>query len=136
VDYSIGKDDNQNFKSDFENYTKAIQLVQAKQTEQAIIIFKDLDGKYPKNVYINKYLGLAYTLEGDYKMGLSYFQECLAMNPATQLDPSFMLQYGQILYYNGEFEKAKEVFNVLNSDEHYKQVIDDFLSKSNVKGQH
>jgi tetratricopeptide (TPR) repeat protein len=136
--FSIGKSHNIKSEIEFENYTYAVELIQSNEAEKAIGILKQLDEQYPENVFIKRYLGLAYTSTGDSSTGASYFQECLAINPAIQLDVVFMLQYGETLYYNGEYEKAKVVSDMslqLNNVESYKNRIDNLISMINEKRQ-
>jgi predicted Zn-dependent protease len=134
--YYLGKEFNQEKQTDFENYTYAIQLIQAKQSDRAIVILKTLDEKYPENIYIYKYLGLAYTQEGDAKTGLTYFQEMLTLNPIVELDPSFMLQYGEVLYYNEKYKEAEVVLETAINKGNvgtFKEQMTDLLSKIKKK---
>lgn len=134
--FYLGKENNRKSKMDFDNYTYAIELINPNQAEMAIGILKQLDEKYPDNIFIKGKLGLASTYAGDPNSGSSYFQECLRLNPSMQLDVLFMLQYGEILNYNAEYEKAMVVLEKslqLPSVGSNKVQIENLLSTINEK---
>jgi tetratricopeptide (TPR) repeat protein len=107
ITFYIGKSENMDSKNDFDSYSNAVQLINSNQTEQAILQLKVLIEKYPNNSYITRMLGIAYSSSGDFKLASYYCQESLKLHPTLQLDIDFMVQYGEILYFNGEYKKAK-----------------------------
>jgi tetratricopeptide (TPR) repeat protein len=136
--FYIGSNNNAISKNDFESYTNAAQLIKAKQTENALMSLVELDNKYPENVFIMRLLGYAYTSSGNFKLGSSYFEKGLELNPMFQLDFYFMLQYGETLYYNGEYEKSRVVLEKCLELQHpktYEKKINSFLLKISQKGE-
>jgi tetratricopeptide (TPR) repeat protein len=119
-------------EGDFENYKNAKQLIYTNQGENAIMSLEVLDKQYPENVFILKSFGLAYASSGNALLASSYFQKCLQLNPTFQLDTVFMLNYGKVLYYKGDFRLAKVVLKQsLKTKEfdHYKVEINNLLTK-------
>lgn len=129
--YWKGKQQDQSYNREFQQYVEALQFIQQKQGEQAIQILKQLSNKYPDRYNISRYLGLSYALAGDFKRASFYYQKAIDQRPFLQVDPIFTLQFGEILYFNGEYAKARaylERSKQLPGTESYHSRINELLT--------
>lgn len=139
--YYIGKSNDADSESDFEGFNNSIQLIQSQGSENiqnAEITLNSLNNKYPNNFSINELLGVVNANSGNYNTALSYFQKCLKLNPTAQLYSNFMLQFGEVLYVNGEKDAAKIILEKslhLADVKPYKAEIKKLLSKLSTKGE-
>jgi len=126
-----GKKQDKEFQEDYVQYQQAIEWVKQNKGEQALSLLKPLAKKYPERYNIMRYTGLAYALKNDFKSASTYYQKAIDKRPFLQVDPMFTLQFGQILYFNGEYEKSKaylEKSKQLPGSEEYHPTIDMLLT--------
>ncbi|AEH46341.1 Tetratricopeptide repeat-containing protein [Parageobacillus thermoglucosidasius C56-YS93] len=142
VSYGIfkGKNQDQIYKNRYEQYIYAQHLLQEQKANEALPILKKLYRQYPDRYNIMRDLGLAYALAGDFSKASFYYDKALEQRPFLRIDPIFMVQFGEISYFNGEYAKAKvllEEARQLAGSEKYHQRIDELLtsiqSKSKVR---
>jgi predicted Zn-dependent protease len=132
--YFKGKAEDRQSNEDFQKYQQALQFIQKQDGESARKILLELKKNYPENVNVNRYLGLSNALVGQLKPALLYYQKALELNPFLQLDPLYTLQYGEILYFNGEYAKSKillEKTMQLSGSESYKERVNQLLTGIN-----
>lgn len=125
-----GQQQDEQFLKDYNEYQQAIQLMQQRQVEQALPILQSLSSKYPDRYNIMRTLGLAYAMKNDFHKAAFYYEKAIRKRPFLQQDPIFTLQFGEILYYKGEYAKAKaylEQSKKLPGSEMYHARIDELL---------
>ncbi|KPC99191.1 Tetratricopeptide repeat protein [Geobacillus sp. BCO2] len=127
-----GQQQDEQFLKDYTEYQQAVQLMQQGRAEQALPLLRSLLGKYPDRYNIMRTLGLAYAMKNDFQKAAFYYEKAIRKRPFLQQDPIFTLQFGEILYYNGEYAKAKaylEKSKQLPGSETYHARIDELLSQ-------
>ncbi|EQB94187.1 MULTISPECIES: tetratricopeptide repeat protein [Geobacillus] len=127
-----GQQQDEMFRNDYIEYQKAIQAMQQGRVEEALPQLQSLLDKYPDRYNIMRTLGLAYAMKNDFQKAAFYYDRAIQKRPFLQQDPIFTLQFGEILYYNGEYAKAKaylEQSRRLPGSEAYHTTIDHLLSE-------
>jgi Tfp pilus assembly protein PilF len=125
-----GERQNQEFKRHYIEYQQALQFIQQGNGEKALQLLQPLLEKYPDRYNIMRYLGLAYAIKEDFQQASLYYEKAIKQRPFLQEDPIFTLQFGEILYFNGEYAKAKaylEKSKQLPGSESYHSRIDELL---------
>ncbi|MBB5324196.1 putative Zn-dependent protease [Anoxybacillus tepidamans] len=129
--YWKGERQDQQFKQDYIQYQQAFEWIKQSNGEQALQLLQPLLKKYPDRYNIMRYVGLAYAMKNDFRRASLYYEKAITQRPFLQEDPIFTLQFGEILYFNGEYAKAKaylEKSKQLPGSENYHSRIDELLT--------
>jgi tetratricopeptide (TPR) repeat protein len=126
-----GESQDQEFKRDYIQYQQAFEFIKQGNGEQALQLLQPLLKKYPNRYNIMRNVGLAYAMKNDFQHASLYYEKAITQRPFLQEDPIFTLQFGEILYFNGEYAKAKaylEKSKQLPGSENYHSTIDELLT--------
>jgi predicted Zn-dependent protease len=130
----VGKKQNEERYNNYLQYNATIEELQKNNIDVGINSLQDLAGKYPDNYLLLRYLGLSYGLKEDYQTASSYYQRVVDQRPFIVMDPSFSLQYGQILFNIQEYSAAKQYFEhskTLGGSEDYLNQVEELLRLTN-----
>jgi tetratricopeptide (TPR) repeat protein len=138
VSYGIlkGKNQDQVYKNQYKQYIYAQYLLGEQKVDEALPVLKKLYKQHPERYNIMRDLGLAYALTGDFSKASFYYDKALKQRPFLQVDSIFMVQFGEISYFNGEYLKAKVVLEKakqLDGSQKYHQRIDELLASIQSK---
>ncbi|AXM89094.1 tetratricopeptide repeat protein [Anoxybacillus flavithermus] len=109
VCYSVweGSQQQRNFREDYEQYYQAFLFIKQSNGTEALKLLEPIAERYPDRYNIVRFVGLAYALTGDFQKASLYYEKAITLRPFLQEDPVFTLQYGEISYFNGEYQKAQ-----------------------------
>jgi tetratricopeptide (TPR) repeat protein len=129
-----GKRQNAERYNDNLQYKVSLEELQKNNIDVGINSLLDLSAKYPDNYLLLRYLGLSYGIKEDYQTAASYYQRVVDQRPFIVMDPSFSLQYGQILYNLKAYSAAKQYFEhskTLGGSEDYLNQVEELLRLTN-----
>jgi tetratricopeptide (TPR) repeat protein len=123
------------YKADNDAYLQATKYIQNAQGQEALTIMKALYVKYPEATNIVRFLGLSYGLVKDYPSAVNAFDKVVELKPFMVKDAIFNAQFGEMLYNNKEYAKAKAYFAAAldnNINETYKPTVMNYLTRITV----
>ncbi|QAV25722.1 hypothetical protein BTDUT50_02885 [Neobacillus thermocopriae] len=132
----VGRGQAKEFINDYARYEQAIEAIKEENGKLAIQLLNPLLEKYPNRYLLLHYLGLAYAIDNDFERAVSYYDKALQQRPFLQVDPIFTLQFGEILYFKGDYAKAKvflERSKQLNGSEPFHERIEQLLATINTQ---
>lgn len=96
------------------NYTKAYELVRAKQFDQAIVAMNNFISDYPNSEYgsnANYWLGELHLTQGDNQKAQQFFKQVVDKYPKSNKVSAAMLKLGFIYFDQGDYSAAKETLS-------------------------
>lgn len=124
----LGNKQDRTFQKNEELYRQMLNQIQETQYDEALLIGEELINNHRKSDAIYYLMGLAAANSGDVELASEYLRKSLDVNPYQVEDPMFMLQYGEILLFEGKNDEASLVLEhcmVLSPPETYP----DYLTK-------
>ncbi len=125
------------YKQEIAQYESGLQLLAESKPQEAEVVFGELYKEHPERYNVTHFLGLAYGMENKFKEAENYYQKALKMRPFLQVNPVFMMQYGQILFANKQYKGAKLVLEkckALPDSTAYHKDIDQLLLSISAMG--
>lgn len=132
----MGNKQNEEFKKDYLLYQSSLTMLQENQGVEAKKVLTTLAEKYPNQYIISRYAGLAYAMIGENQAAETYYQKAIDQRPFLQVDPMFILQFGEIAYFNENYAKAKAYLvesKRYSANKQYFQNIDGKLADIELK---
>lgn len=106
--FSIAGEQDKVNKNNYIHYQQAINLINHKKYGQAEIMLKQLDTNYQQQAFqVQEYLGLCALSRGNYTEAARYMNKAQEIRPALLTDQIFLVKYGELLYMQNEYSRAK-----------------------------
>ncbi|QOR66336.1 hypothetical protein IM538_21645 [Cytobacillus suaedae] len=102
----IGAKQEEEFLKDYQDYQTAIFHLSNNEFDKSNVLFEDLLKTHYKNYNVLKDYGLSLALSGKYSDSVTYYQKALDQRNALVRDPLFLAQFGEILYWNKDYNKS------------------------------
>ncbi len=99
---------------EFNDYSKGLEMVNAKQFDKAVAEFQKFQEAYSKSAYVNfaqYWIGEAYYMQADYPMAIKQYQKLLSNDPKSDKAASALYRQGMSFYQLQSFEDAKAFFS-------------------------
>lgn len=110
IEFSAAARQNTANKKNYIHYQQAAKLMQQKQFSQAQMVLTQLDNHFKESYQVLFRLGICAEAAGDYATAANYMHKVQQICPALLMDQTFLFQYGQVLYRQGEYNKARLYF--------------------------
>lgn len=104
-----GKKQDEKFLNGQITYNQALQYIEEEKYDQALPILKLVAKEYPSSSVVRYYLGSTFAIIGEWKSAAQEYQQILDLNPYMVEDPTFMIQFGNILINAEKLDEAKVV---------------------------
>lgn len=104
--HSIGKKQDEEYLYTYNEFHQAVELLKNNQFAEAKPLLLKIEKKHPHSFTVEHYLALSLANTGDTKKAARKMEKALQLNPYLSEDPTFMLQFAQILTFAHEKEKA------------------------------
>jgi predicted Zn-dependent protease len=113
--FFMGKKQDEQYATASQQYQAAIQLMNTKEGDvasnlsQAVHILENLKENQESSVVVAHNLGLAYAISQNYSEAAQEYKRAVELKPFLTQEPVFMLQFGEILFFNDNKQEAKVV---------------------------
>ncbi len=135
---NIGNKQDKVFAEEGNQYIYALHLIAENKVTEAEPLLKDLAEKHPDNYEVIWKYGTVHLLLKNFDQAQALFQEAQNDNVTLVRDPVFLAQYGEVLFNQGELEKAEiylEESLRFNSAEEVKNAVITMLANIEQKDQ-
>lgn len=95
------------FSEDNAQYRHALQLLSEGKADEAAQFLTSLVEEYPDNPELVWKYATLLSQKKDYEKAQTLFHKAQDKNLFLIRDPLFLAQYGEVLYRNGDYQKAK-----------------------------
>lgn len=107
VVFAMAAEQDKIHRANFANYQQAVQLINQGQYAPAEELMAQLDENSRATYQVLYYRAYCATNTGDYSLAADYMQKVRETRPAILTDQNYLQQYGTILYYLQEYQRAK-----------------------------
>jgi tetratricopeptide (TPR) repeat protein len=104
---SLGTKQDTTFQEHYQYYQLALQYIKEGNYQESAPIMHRLHEEYPESHLVSWYAGLSYAGLGDFVKASNLMQKSIDQRPFLLQDNLFTLQFGEVWYFLGEYEKSK-----------------------------
>jgi tetratricopeptide (TPR) repeat protein len=95
------------YRTDYQNYQQAIQLISQEKYDAAEKIFAQLDPGSRASYQVLYSRGYCAMKNGDYSSAADFMQKVREISPSYLANQIYLQQYGTILYHLQDYQRAK-----------------------------
>jgi Tfp pilus assembly protein PilF len=105
--FSVAAEQDKAFSENYKLHQQASSLMSEGKYAQAQVLLTQLDQDSQDNYEVLFWLGICSGIAGDYTTGINYLQRAQEARPALVRKQIFLMGYGKLLYYHGDYARAK-----------------------------
>lgn len=132
----LGTVQDQAFNRDYDLYRTASTMLDQNQPNEAAPIFEELLYRHPDSYILMWNYAIALGGEGRYSDSSYFFAKAEAQRPFIVNNPTFLVQYGRILFTLGQYTQAEKYLKrvqMFTNDPKYLDIVDQTLKDINTK---
>lgn len=125
ITYSYGRNQDRSFLSNYNEYQRAISLVNQQQYDQGLETLQNLDSNSQATYQVQYLKGICAYHNGSYDMAAQFYQGAQETRPALLTNQEFLLNYAQALHKLGDYERSKVYLQqIQNPNQEARQLLD------------
>jgi tetratricopeptide (TPR) repeat protein len=136
VSFSIGKEQEKGYQRDYERYQTVIGNMQEGNWEEADREMKPLLHAYANSSFLQWQYAVILAQQLKYEEATIYFLKAQKQRPFLVRDQRYLMQFAEVLYYQGNYAKAKKYFEEakrINTAPQLSAAVDQILNDINHK---